>query len=1225
VRRKARRPVAVVGLLGKLTSAKAATATRGMTPATPVFVSVVGGIGGVPSVGGKPGVGTAAIGAGSVAASRIPASLGAAGSTFGILGGALVLSQALKGPQGPDVGLLNKYADALQRIIKTQNTTGMKQLAAQLRETAHANQDLTKGENLKRFADALDATAKSGGKDISSLQDAFARLPRSSGGHIEAVRQDILKLNATNFDDLNHAIDQSKKHFEDFRRTGSNNMDGLKMAVQDNMHFIRRTLGSDSAAGQEALAKNFRLARSAIRQAMADGKIATKEGLAEIKQLMRDELKLYGVTGKTASAIIRHGDIKNDRAAAEGTGGGQRGGRLSDIKAGKRGLAVGGWIGGKGMVSKDMVPIAPGAIAAFGEYLATGPGGDMAVLNRHQAPIANAALAMGGYGSLDTISPASSLPILEQAMAPLGGLDALFATVTRPHYLARGGYASGGAIGAANKLDHAHFPYVWGGGHQATPAPFGPMDCSGAVSYVLQNSGVNIPTSTSGQLSHMGRPGAGPITVFANNEHTFMRIGNRYFGTSGQNPGGGAGWFQAPGAGYLSRFAQRHFTGAGFTGAFSNITAPQTGLGGALGSIVQGGLNLATKAANSYADRQISAMGVGTGDAGDPGPVAKGSYTKQMLIALWERAGGRAAAANIAAAIALAESGGDPNAGRNHPYHGLWQIGPGGPWDPLANAKEAVRKSGNGRNWTPWTTYTGYDTPNHEKTYLRYLAKGGHFDSGRSSGTQVQDIMKRGWSRAKNLFPGRVPSSPPEFVISKLRSGVYAHAAYPLVKGRRRIALNPDMVKDLRMGSPSAFHALLHEWAHTQQGAYMAGQPVWMVEGGAEAFAQDHDRAVWGGGKAASYGAYAPYVAQVRKTSWLGKKFINNGQFMGGKPMEFASGGRPTLNRNRKLSGSQGTTGNTVPMGSSGYRIGPLKNLNIGRSNYYDLLSSLVEDDESKYSNKDRLFNIDVEEFTNDDGTVNTNAVNKRVGQLDELIAIRKRILVRLQSMYELAKKMRATYRRIISRLRLARKHTKGKSRDNYNTEISHYESAVTDVTGDINQLKRDTIPNTQIDLVELGREVSAVANTQPVQQDPTTDSFGDGTGTDTGSGEPAVGEMTTEPAVVDQEQQVDYQAQIAQLQEQLRVSTVSSNINAGALAAFTGSGPGGGSPLLSGFATDAQVNGTLGALGGGMVFNQYNSMMSPSDPDVLTSLADATVKGLGYQPAVTSSRESIP
>jgi lysozyme-like protein len=88
-------------------------------------------------------------------------------------------------------------------------------------------------------------------------------------------------------------------------------------------------------------------------------------------------------------------------------------------------------------------------------------------------------------------------------------------------------------------------------------------------------------------------------------------------------------------------------------------------------------------------------------------------YTAMQLQQLWLRAGGSVATAPMAAAIALAESGGDPNA-INHNTNGsidrgLWQInsvhGAQSTLDPAANAQAAVAISQGGKNWQPWTTY----------------------------------------------------------------------------------------------------------------------------------------------------------------------------------------------------------------------------------------------------------------------------------------------------------------------------------------------------------------------------------------------------------------------------------------------------------------------------------------------------------------------------------------
>lgn len=100
---------------------------------------------------------------------------------------------------------------------------------------------------------------------------------------------------------------------------------------------------------------------------------------------------------------------------------------------------------------------------------------------------------------------------------------------------------------------------------------------------------------------------------------------------------------------------------------------------------------------------------------------------------LWIQAGGSPALAPLAAAIAMAESGGNPNAHNAKPpddSYGLWQInmiGSLGParrktfgissntalYDPLTNAKAAVAVSGN-KSFAAWSTFGS-------GAYKRYL------------------------------------------------------------------------------------------------------------------------------------------------------------------------------------------------------------------------------------------------------------------------------------------------------------------------------------------------------------------------------------------------------------------------------------------------------------------------------------------------------------------------
>ena len=81
-----------------------------------------------------------------------------------------------------------------------------------------------------------------------------------------------------------------------------------------------------------------------------------------------------------------------------------------------------------------------------------------------------------------------------------------------------------------------------------------------------------------------------------------------------------------------------------------------------------------------------------------------------MLEDLWIQEGGNPGEAFIAAEVARAESGGNPGAISPTADYGLWQINVSHGWqatlDPVGNARAAIAISGNGTNWSPWTTYT---------------------------------------------------------------------------------------------------------------------------------------------------------------------------------------------------------------------------------------------------------------------------------------------------------------------------------------------------------------------------------------------------------------------------------------------------------------------------------------------------------------------------------------
>lgn len=79
------------------------------------------------------------------------------------------------------------------------------------------------------------------------------------------------------------------------------------------------------------------------------------------------------------------------------------------------------------------------------------------------------------------------------------------------------------------------------------------------------------------------------------------------------------------------------------------------------------------------------------------------------LETLWLDAGGAPGAAELAAAVAMAESGGAQYALSPTQDYGYWQInvshGSLATFSAMGNARAAVIISGDGTDWWPWTTY----------------------------------------------------------------------------------------------------------------------------------------------------------------------------------------------------------------------------------------------------------------------------------------------------------------------------------------------------------------------------------------------------------------------------------------------------------------------------------------------------------------------------------------
>ena len=112
-----------------------------------------------------------------------------------------------------------------------------------------------------------------------------------------------------------------------------------------------------------------------------------------------------------------------------------------------------------------------------------------------------------------------------------------------------------------------------------------------------------------------------------------------------------------------------------------------------------------------------SGGGAATGPTGTA-PAVAGDYSHAQLEQLWTASGGSSGTANVAAAIAQAESSGNKDVTSSNPDGGtnvgLWQLdtkGKGAGYtvaqlqDPTTNAHVAIMGSSNGTDWSAWATY----------------------------------------------------------------------------------------------------------------------------------------------------------------------------------------------------------------------------------------------------------------------------------------------------------------------------------------------------------------------------------------------------------------------------------------------------------------------------------------------------------------------------------------
>jgi hypothetical protein len=279
------------GILGRLASRFLAP---GETPARPLFVSVIGGVGMGGGGGGRGGKGVPAgtkVGLGALAG------LGPAGA---IVGGAGLLS--VTGPQFDDPGK-GKFRD---RVL----------------------------------SGAL--FGKGGGGGLVSHQ-AFLRSKRD---HAEYAR-DVKRSMGETGDAYNRTAALARTAFGKSGRELSQ----LRARTAEETQRIKERLGNDTAKGRDALKRHYREAADAAKRQMERAGVVTRQGVSLIRSLFVQELKLYGIDAKDAKQAVGQGGSRDDTFRLLGH---QSGGKVRRPKA-QQGMTVPGFGAGDKVHMQAMV------------------------------------------------------------------------------------------------------------------------------------------------------------------------------------------------------------------------------------------------------------------------------------------------------------------------------------------------------------------------------------------------------------------------------------------------------------------------------------------------------------------------------------------------------------------------------------------------------------------------------------------------------------------------------------------------------------------------------------------------------------------------------------------------------------------------------------------------------------------------------------------------------
>jgi hypothetical protein len=680
---------------------------------------------------------------------------------------------------------------------------------------------------VKVFGGDVDRLVKQGDKGgLKHLSDQIRQYADANQGSFS----DSGKAARQYADDVEHALDKgsnaqakARKNLAGMRRDLAGNwalighdskesLQDVAENVKSNGSLIRQRLGKDTDEARKATSQNFREAAQAIRTSMKAGEIDTEKGSRRIKRYLVDALMSMGLSDAQARSKLSSGTLQTGARVP---------GQATDPGRQRGGIMTGGEPSG------DSIR----AVLERGEY----------VLNRE-------AVKKIGHGTLDAINFRHA-PRFQKG----GGIGA-------PNF---GPHPSNVTAGISRLISvmQSRFPLA-----VSSTTDHGTLTTNGNVSDHVSGHAVDL-TAASEVMSR--------ASEWVKSSGLFRTLKQ---GIHNPNLSVNAGaivptsyWGPTTWAQHASHIHMA-LAGAlsGFTGKLPQVKAAWSTLGGGPGALANQALMIDHAAAQSVVKRVAQTL-TSAPDAGNTS--AGGTYDKAALRRLWVRAGGNPSQAGLMAAIALAESGGNPGIVNSIGATGLWQIHPGGNQylNPLTNAKTAVAKLGS-QGLSAWEAYT-------DGGYRQYLQKGGAVGGGLRA--RQHGWMQSMWSRIAPLF-GESPGTPVDSLVSDIkfdRSLPFVGMAWD--PGKEDQPPELDWPAWLFKGKHKLDHRALeqlfiHEMAHRFQDPEKTGS-AWKAEGGAQAFAWDAMDRLFGGRKVSAGDPYNAPARRVEKT--FGDSWVMGGQF----------------------------------------------------------------------------------------------------------------------------------------------------------------------------------------------------------------------------------------------------------------------------------------------------------------------------------------------------------